>query len=304
MRRRTRLSIAASLLLVTGLQGAASPWHPANFLSAYRWSGDDPRLGGLSGIEVSADGREFIALSDRGAITRGRFDRDADGRIAGIDTAPFALLKAGAEAPLDPARADSEGLAWGADGRILVSFEGVARVLAYDRVDGSAGNLPRHPDFAAMQANSALEALAIDARGRIFTLPERSGDEDRPFPVYMFDGSWHQDWSIPRDGAYLPVGADFGPDGRLYLLERRFLGIGGFASRVRAFALDQHGFGAGQTVLETTPGTHGNLEGLSVWLDDRGDIRLTMLSDDNFLFYLRNEIVEYRLPVDAADPAG
>jgi hypothetical protein len=42
-------------------------------------------------------------------------------------------------------------------------------------------------------------------------------------------------------------------------------------------------------------GTHDNLEGLDVWADAEG-LRATMISDDNFRFFQRTEIVDYRLP--------
>lgn len=149
-----------------------------------------------------------------------------------------------------------------------------------------------------MSINGSLEALAIDASGRLFTIPENAPQEDQPFPVYRFDGDWTQPFGIPQKGDFLPVGADFGPDGRLYVLERNFLGLGGFASRVRAFEVTEDSLGEGETVLRTEAGAHDNLEGLAVWQDSKGRIRLTMVSDDNFKFYLRQEIVEYVLPVD------
>ncbi len=296
MPRRPGLGLTSAALLCVGLQGSAAPVFPAGFLSAYRWVTDDPRLGGLSAIEVSDDGSRFVALSDRGAVTEGAFLRDAAGIITGIDAPPMRLLKGEGEAPLKAGRSDSEGLAWAADGTVYVSFEGVARVLAYDGIDASARNLPRAPAFRGLQENSSLEALAIAADGRLYTLPERSGREDRPFPVWVHDGDWSQPFTIPRDGAFLPVAADFGPDGRFYLLERDFRGLGGFASRVRAFDLAPDGFGTGEVILQTDPGTHDNLEGLSVWQDAGGNIRLTMVSDDNFKFYLRQEVVEYVIP--------
>lgn len=304
MPRRPVLELTCAALLCVGLQGSAAPLFPAGFLASFRWVTDDPRLGGLSAIEVADDGLRFVALSDRGAVTEGVFLRDAEGRITGIEAPPMRLLKGEGEAPLRPGRSDSEGLAWAADGTLYVSFEGVARVLAYEGIDGSARNLPRPDAFRRLQENSSLEALAIAPDGRLFTLPERSGREDRPFPVWVFDGQWTQPFDLPRDGVFLPVAADFGPDGRFYLLERDFRGLGGFASRVRAFALGPEGLGQGEVILQTDPGTHDNLEGLSVWQDAGGSIRLTMVSDDNFKFYLRQEVVEYVVPaaqpVDAA----
>ncbi len=37
-----------------------------------------------------------------------------------------------------------------------------------------------------------------------------------------------------------------------------------------------------ETLFDSTTGTYDNLEGLSVWRDAGGAIRLTMISDDNF----------------------
>lgn len=291
-------------LLAIGSQSSAASLSTTEFLSSYRWRSDDPALGGLSGIELSPDGQRFVVLSDRGRITQGRISRDAEGRITGIEAAAMHRLGGKRDQPLEEGRDDSEGLAWATNGRLYVSLEGEARVLEYDRIDGPARNLPSHKAFAEMRGNASLEALAVDKRGWLYTLPERSGDENRPFPVYVFNGkSWSQPYEIPRDGRFLPVGADFGPDGRFYLLERDFRGIAGFASRVRAFTFGPKGASKGEVVLQTKLGTHDNLEGLSVWRDDKGRIRLTMVSDDNFRFFLRQEVVEYALPVDA-DEAG
>ncbi len=49
-------------------------------------------------------------------------------------------------------------------------------------------------------------------------------------------------------------------------------------------------------LLETASGTYDNLEGVSVWRDAGGRLRATMISDDNFKFFQRTEIVEYALP--------
>ena len=90
------------------------------------------------------------------------------------------------------------------------------------------------------------------------------------------------------------MGADFGPDGWFYLLERDFRGILGFAARVRRMKLTENGPTDEEILLTTRPLQYDNLEGISVWQDGRG-IRLTMISDDNFLFVQRTELVEYRL---------
>jgi hypothetical protein len=294
MRRRPFLAVILGLGLA--LEGSASPTLPAGYVGSFTWATGDERMGGMSAIELDATGTRFVALSDRGGWTGGRLLRDAAGQITGIEAAPVMALRAQGTDPLEQARSDSEGLALAPDGTAYVSFEGVARVLRYRKLDGPAENLPTPKAFRALQRNSALEALAIGPDGALYTLPERSGSETRPFPVWRFQaGKWDQPFSLPRRGTFLPVAADFGPDGRLYILERQFRGVMGFASRVRRFEIGPKGLRREELLLETRPGQHDNLEGLAVWRDRAGDIRLTMISDDNFRFFQRTEIVEYRV---------
>lgn len=298
MQIRARLGLTALFALLCGLQGAASPQEPVGFVSAYLWRMDDRRFGGLSGLELSGDGLNLTAISDSANWLTAKITRDAEGKITEIGQGQMGPLKGPKGRPLKWPRMDSEGLAIAADGTAYVSFEAETRVMRYERLDGPGIDLPLHRSFAQLPFNGSLEALAIDDQGRLYTLPETTDSQTHPFPVLRFDGSkWIQIFRLPREGNFLPVGADFGPDGRLYILERRFLGLGGFASRVRALYIPEPG-GAPevQTVLETPPGLHDNLEGLAVWRDGTGAIRLTMVSDDNFSFLLRTEIVEYRLP--------
>jgi len=250
-----------------------------------------PLFGGFSGLEISDDGEMFYALGDRTALIRGRFIRE-NGRLAGVTVLESDRLRDADGRLLTGALADSEGLALGEDGRLFVSFEGRARLWAYDRLDAPAERLPRQVEFRNMQRNSSLESLAIGPDGALYTLPERSGRANRPFPVYRYlNGSWSIPFRIPRRGPFLMVGADIGPDGRLYLLERDHTGIG-FRSRVRRFDLSGQNE---ETLLETRTLRHSNLEGIAVWRGSDGQMRLTMISDNNFLSWQVTEIVEYRL---------
>lgn len=260
------------------------------YIDTHVWRGNgDAAFGGFSAIEVFDDGLGFIALSDRGRITEGRFIRDLDGRITGIEAEPLRRLGNGAGGVLSGGRSDAEGLALSETGEIFISFEGASRVRTETGPDGVPFALPIPPDFRRMQGNGSLEALAVDDLGRIYTIPERSGRLDRPFPVYRYDGSdWSVAFELPRAGPFLPVGADIGPDGLLYVLERDFTGLG-FRTRIRRMSVNGTRI---ETLLET--GRHDNLEGISVWQDGPA-LRITMISDDNFNWFQRTEIVEYRL---------
>jgi hypothetical protein len=273
---------------------AAQPASAADYLGSFTWADGDPAFGGFSGIEVAADGLSFLAVTDSADITAARILRDGD-TITGIDRGPLVRLLSSRGEPLAGTNADAEGLAVGPDGTIFVSLEGNHRVAAYAAPDAAAVLLPRPNDFRGLQNNSGLEALAIDPAGDLYAIPERSGSLSRPFPVYRYRGGvWTQAFTIPRRPPHLPVAADFGSDGRLYLLERHFAGLA-FQSRVRAFAITDDGIVQEQTLIDTLPGQHDNLEGLAVWQDGQGRIRLTLISDDNFNFFQRTEVVEYAL---------
>lgn len=289
-----RLSLCLVLALLPGVLRAE-----AAFLGAYHWQSDDPALGGVSAIAVLPGGSAFIALSDRGQITTGQMLRDAEGRITAVQAAPFEPLHS-AE-PLPWKGIDSEGLAVGADGTIHLSVEGLHRLGRVERPGNLITWLPGHPDFTALPHNASFEALAIAADGALYTLPEKP--VDGVFPVYRFhDGAWQQPFSLRSDAGWLAVGADFGPDGQLYLLERGFNMFLGFRSRVRQITLTPHGGIEDRVVLETAYRTHDNLEGISVWRDGDGAIRLTLVADNNFMPFQRTEIVEYRLN-EVLDPA-
>lgn len=296
MRQRLILALIALASVFLGLSGVAQPMIEAEYLGTYRWSLPNDDFGGFSGLEVTADGKSFVAISDRGSIVEGDFQRDGT-EITGVSvTNKLHPLKNPKGGPLSRFQVDAEGLAVGDDGRIYVSFEAIHRVWSYENAESNAAGLPRHDDFKKMQNNSSLEALAIGPDGAIYTMPERSGALDAPFQVYRLrNGEWTKPFVIPRRGPFLAVGADFGPDGKFYLLERALNSIFGFQTRVRRFSVEGNRISDEEILVDTSSGRHDNMEGLAVWQDDAGDIRLTMISDDNFRMLQSTEFVEYRL---------
>jgi len=265
------------------------------YVGSYTWKSDLKDFGGFSGLEVTDDGQSFIAISDGGLISTGSFMRD-EGQIKGVEQITLTRLRDDDGSSLDKFEFDSEGLALRENGRLYISFEGVHRVWTFSSPTSEGAWLPRHPDFKKMQNNSSLEALAIGPDNALYTMPERSGKAERPFPIYRYrNGAWSQPFSIQRHPDFLPVGADFGPDGRFYLLERHFTGLFGFMTRIRSFRVLNDRFDDEQILLTTAIGAHDNLEGISLWQDDTGATRITLISDDNYRFLQKTEFVEYRL---------
>ena len=291
-------------LIAAALLGACDPGPseigPAVFVGAYDLTIDRDWFGGFSGFDTD-DGQSFAMISDRGFVVTGELAR-TDGRITGIRRGrAIRTLEPppGGWPEIDGKRAliDTEGLVL-AGSDLFVSFEVIHAVWRYPLAGGAPTPLPRHPDFEALRENASLEALAIDDQGRLLTLPERPARWGGGFPVWRFDGeTWSRAGTVPDRARFRVVGADLGPDGRLYVLERRLL-LFGFASRIRSFAPGPDGWGDDErVVLQTEPGRHGNIEGLAVWQGRDGRIRLTMATDDNHKWFQRNELVEYVLPL-------
>jgi len=299
MRRRLVLGLAAGLVLALGLDGSATSDAPvdlkgARLLSSLRLTSPDPLFGGFSAIALGPDGTDLIAVSDRGAYVQGRLARDAKGKLASLQLGPVTRLLDARDLTLAGRPNDAEGLAMAPDGRMFVSYEVATRVSRFSRLGAVPVNLPGNPAFGDLPPNESLEALAINAKGTLFAVAEVL--VGKTIPIYVFrNGKWRLPLSVPRIGSFHPVSADFGPDGRFYLLERRFEGLGGFSSRLRRFDLDENGFSNGRILLQSAFGRHDNLEGLSIWRAPDG-LRATMISDDNFFALQVTEIVEYRLP--------
>ncbi|MBT0957376.1 esterase-like activity of phytase family protein [Alphaproteobacteria bacterium KMM 3653] len=280
------------LALAIGLAASCAYGGEAEVLSVLALDEAAGFRGGFSGIEVSEDGAEFWAISDRSQVIAGQFARE-DGVMTGASITLDARLRGPGGTYVPDNQSDAEGLARRADGRIYVSFEGYHRVWTYAAPDGEAAWMPRHPDFKEFHRNSGMEALAIGPDGALYTLPEspRGGVD---FPVYRYDGGdgWEVALTLEREIGWLPVGADFGPDGALYLLFRNFSGVS-FASRVVRYHLTD---ATPEVLYESGWGAHGNLEGIAIWQDGAGDMRAVLIADDNFKWFQSNEVVELRLP--------
>ena len=240
--------------------------------------------GGLSGLDLEADGQSGITLSDRGELLAIALERD-DGVLSAGTLVPWPTLS--------KVDGDIEGIAYSGNGPYFFSFEAPAHVISINDV-GEIKELAGHPDFAKMTFNRQLEALAIDANGTLYTLPEVASHRVKGFQLYAFrKGAWQVVAHIPSRGFFMAVGADFGPNNLFYLLERSASPLG-FRTRVRRFDLSQDDL-TEEILLTTGQLSHDNLEGISVWVDPKGATRVTMISDDNFLPVLRSEVVEYVL---------
>lgn len=269
---RIRSAIAVSLFLLAGC-GPDGPGSPPVQIDL---SGEE--VHGLSGVVVTENGAAFLAISDRNALIRGSFERE-DGRLrAARVTASEPLRDSKGRGMWGPWN-DAEGLTLGSQGQIYVSFENQHRVQEYGP-DMQGQRLTYVPPIGDIKGNRGFEALATDPQGRLVMIMESAEGLPDSTRAFRYE---NDDWVglahlALRDG-YLPSGGDFGPDGRLYVLERR-IGLLGFRSRIRQIEVASEGLMDGPIVWQSRQ-SFGNLEGLSLWTDAQGQIRATMVADNN-----------------------
>jgi hypothetical protein len=280
-----------------------------------RLGADTSSFGGFSGLIASADGTRLIAISDRGAWLTARLDHDEKGWLTGLGDADLEDMAL----PMSDSVFDPEALLPGADGALLVATERDHRLLRYadDRARTDPFTLDAHElsrrvpaalrldaDFSMMPANAGIESLAHLADGRLLAIEEGPDGET--------DGISHA-WLIGPDGEsaslgyqrannFRPTDAASLPSGDVLVLERRYTTVGGVAARLKlapAAAIEPGAVLEGVELATLIPPVSvDNMEALAVYERD-GEIRLVVLSDDNFNPLQRTLLLEFALLPDA-----
>ena len=139
-----------------------------------------------------------------------------------------------------------------------------------------------------------MEAIGFSPSGQIMTILERPSQDNGNYRtlVHSGDKTWSDGPDLTSDGAFHATDADYGPDGRLYVLERNFSLIWGYATRLSAYRVTSNGFSDPEVLMQTSPGDFGNFEGLDVWTDAAGWTRATLITDNNFMPFSSTTIAE------------
>lgn len=236
----------------------------------------------------------MTTISDRGQLVDATLQRDTKGKLVAVRVNSSVHMGRPGGGRLRKKSSDAEGLAIAANGSAYISFEHRHRIMKTDLRTGRTAQRIKLPFASTMGENGGIEALAIGPDGTLYAISETPAANGAPFPLYAYsNGKWRVTARIPQRGPFVPVGADIDQYGRLWLLERTTTPLG-FRSRIRLFILDPNA-PREFTLMTTIPARYDNLEGISVWTDARGQMRVTMISDDNFLRILRTQIVEYRV---------
>ncbi|MEE9550124.1 MAG: esterase-like activity of phytase family protein [Candidatus Binatia bacterium] len=301
--------LSAESLSVTASTIALDPGNPSReifggliFLSGYELTSNDSRFGGLSGLELSADGNLLYAVSDHGYWLSARLHHDPQGRLTGLGPWEIAPLLTPDGSNVSWRQRDAEALVRDRDGSFIVAFERAHRLWRYPPPAGALTPfpLPSPADLQRAPINGGLEAVTLLSDRRLLALTEKYENQDGSLKGWLIDKDRFFPLSyLPSDG-FRPTDLATLANGDVLLLERWYHWIGGVAVRLRRLQRDSIRAGArlrGEEIVHLDPsGEIDNFEGLAVRVDPAGGTLLYMISDDNYSQLQRTLLLQFHLP--------
>lgn len=275
-------------------------------------------FGGWSGLEISADGRDILMVSDAGAWMRARLSYDG-ARPAGLQSAEIGPIKARDGKNLGRGRdRDAEGLSMvsgsPAAGEALISFESNHRIGRFPISRSGVGAPVAYlelPKGLPRSRRDGLESVAVLSggpnKGAVLAFTENADPKTGHHAGWMWTKGAVRALSVVSHDGYAMTDAASLPDGSLLLLERRFRVLEGVHMRIRRIAAADIKPGAaldGEVLIEAGMGQQiDNMEGLAVHTGADGAMVLTVVSDDNFNPLLqRTVLLQFTLTAAAAAP--
>lgn len=287
--------------------GAATPvgatYGRLTFLGGLHLKSADPDFGGISGLRLSADGRGFTAISDRGAMFRGVLEYQGTRPVALEDVTRGAIPGRDGKSLVKRRGFDTEALeiegstAW-------VSSEKVHWLTRYalgpDGRPTGAGKAVALPKAAARAPRDAgYEAMARLASGAIVLVAENFPNDDGDNRASVVGGKAPFEFAVRRSEDFSPTDLVRLPDGDLVLLERRYRPLFSLNIRLRRLPASSIAPGAtvdGEILLEASLAqTIDNFEALSAHRGPAGETVLTLMSDDNFSGFQRTLLMQFAL---------
>lgn len=278
-----------------------------HFLSGLEMHCDDSQFGGFSAFRMTGPDGQFLALTDRAEWLKGRILTDAAGRMTGLEGTRMAAMTDQTGRLIRNTRwYDTESLALSPQG-IFVGVERTNAILRFE--PGPHGfpvrgrSIPIPAAVRKLPSNRGLEGLDVmPARSRfagaLLGLAER-GRGGNAYQGFLIGGPQPGEFRIVRHNNYDISDCAFTPSGDLIVLERFFTWRKGLRIRIRLIPLDAIRPGAridAALIFEATMRHEiDNFEGVSAHQNSAGQTILTLISDDNFSWFQRNLLMQFRL---------
>jgi len=314
--------VFAEKIQVSSQKNRLSTFRPSRTIyGKLRWKGgisvssSANGFGGLSGIALSNDGKDFMAISDRGWWVKGHFLFDKYQNLTGIKNVSVSPLKILRKSKQNNNHwLDSEALApWsskGINGDLLVGFERRVRLLRYKN---GANLTPQNPRqiknpkaISTGPFNGELESVGRFYSGPrknwLIAISEKNFDKNGNIRAWTWKNQTSgaknaRAFSIKRYADYAITDLAVAPDGKsFFILERSFNlpTLPGFA--IRQFKTSKLKSGKALKGDLLFSGRQpffavDNMEGLAIHQTEKAATQLTIISDDNFNRSLQRTLI-------------
>ena len=252
--------------------------------------------GGFSGLVISNEGTEALVVTDKSFFFVLELLRDENDILTGYSVIRKGRILSSKGEHLNGRNTDSESIVIDKNNNYYISFESNHRIMMHAKVEGKGVFVPKHPMFRKLSVNKGIEALAIDADNRLIAIPEKPPSGISDIPIFRLQ---NDEWEIIKyvkiNDNFLVTDAEILPEGLLLILERKFSWTQGFKTRFRLISLDKFDNKEPVTVFTSTANQFDNLEGVTLWKDKNGEMRILTVSDDNFHPLQQSEIREFFL---------
>ena len=260
----------------------------------------DRRFGGLSGLDISPDGRRLIAVTDRGDWFTAVLAYNRDRSLSGLSDTRMMAIRAEGGAPVTGrAETDSESILRLTDGSLVVGFEQRHRLHRFMTPGEAAKPFGFPAALRRAPNNGGAEAITRLWGNQLLILSERLEASPGIAAGWVGAGRAWRAGGFRKTGIFHPVGAATRDDGTVFLLERRFTTIGGIAvriSRVPPGTIVPGRIFQGTELAELSPPlVADNFEGIDVRRGETGETMIYVVSDDNFHILQRTLLLMFSL---------
>jgi len=274
--------------------------------------GLNKNFGGLSGIATARDGARFIAVTDEGMWISGDIEYEA-GRLTNVANVKIApMLDRRGRSFVGKNATDAESVATydarGLDGELLVAFERNQRIGLYNFGTKGVGArekiIPLPVEAKKMRGNKEFESVGRYPEGSplektIIVISERFLDDAGNIIGWLIGGPTPGRFTVKRIDDFDITDLTITPDNELIILERYFSVFSGVKMRLRKIKSADVKPGAvldGEVLFEADQKyTIDNMEGLASHRTADGEVRLTLISDDNFNAFQRTLLMQFAL---------
>ncbi len=280
---------------ITALQADVKKWklEQVGFLNI---DANEEDYGGFSGLVMHNQGSEALVVTDKSFFFVLELHRNEDDNLIGYSVIKRGRILSSKGEHLTGRNTDSESIVLDANNNYYISFESNHRIMMHAEIGGKGVFMPKHPMFNKLSVNKGIEALAIDNDNRLIAIPEKPPLGIYDIPIFRLQNNkWKIIKYVKIKDNFLVTDAEILPQGLLLILERRFSWTQGFKTRFRLISLDKFDNTEPITVFTSAANQFDNLEGVTLWKDRKGEMRILTVSDDNFHPLQQSEIREFFL---------